>query len=59
MKVLWAYAAGHVDGGEDDGYPDGWLRLVMPSDEDMTRSRWPLLLRQSRSYTNPHSKGLH
>jgi len=39
LKVLWAYAAGHVDGGED-GYPDGWLRLVIPSDEDRTRSRW-------------------
>jgi hypothetical protein len=40
LKVLWAYAAGHVEGGED-GSPDGWLRLVIPSDEDRTRSRWP------------------
>ncbi len=39
LKVLWAYAAGHVGGGED-GWPDGWLRLVVPSDEDRTRSRW-------------------
>src|SRR6266567_4080981 len=39
LKVLWAYAAGYVDGGED-GSPDGWLRLVVPSDEDQTRSRW-------------------
>src|SRR5215469_936321 len=36
---LWAYAAGHVGGGAD-GWPDGWLRLVVPSLEDMTRSRW-------------------
>jgi hypothetical protein len=35
---LWAYAAGHVDGG-DDGLPDGWLRYVEPS-EDSNRSRW-------------------
>ena len=40
LKVLWAYAAGHVGGGEDS-WPDGWLRLVLPSDEDRTRSRWP------------------
>jgi len=39
LRVLWAYAAGHVDGGED-GSPDGWLRLVLPSEEDRTRSRW-------------------
>jgi len=39
LKVLWAYAASHVDGSED-GSPDGWLRLVVPSDEDKTRSRW-------------------
>ncbi len=39
LPVLWAYAAGHVDGGED-GSPDGWLRLVLPSEEDRTRSRW-------------------
>ncbi len=39
LKVLWAYAAGHV-GGSEDGWPDGWLRLVLPLDEDKTRSRW-------------------
>jgi len=41
LPVLWAYAAGHVDGGED-GYPDGWPRLAVPSEEDRTRSRWAI-----------------
>jgi hypothetical protein len=40
---LWAYAAGHVEGGAD-GWPDGWLRLVVPSLDDTTRSRWPVHL---------------
>jgi hypothetical protein len=39
FPVLWAYAAGHVDGG-DDGLPDGWLRCVTPTD-DTNRARWP------------------
>ena len=38
LPLLWAYAAGHVDGGED-GLPDGWLRLVVPG-ADSNRSRW-------------------
>jgi hypothetical protein len=38
---LWAYAAGHVGGGAD-GWPDGWLRLVVPVLDDGTRSRWPV-----------------
>jgi len=37
---LWAYAAGHVNGS--DGLPDGWLRYVTPSHEDVNRSRWPV-----------------
>ena len=37
---LWAYAAGHVGGS--DGLPDGWLRYVTPSLEDVNRSRWPV-----------------
>jgi hypothetical protein len=37
---LWAYAAGHVGGV--DGLPDGWLRYVTPSLEDVNRSRWPV-----------------
>ena len=39
LPVLWAYAAGQVDGGPD-GLPDGWLRCVVSS-EDKNRSRWP------------------
>jgi len=39
LPVLWAYAAGHVEGGED-GLPDGWLRCVNPSG-DSNRARWP------------------
>jgi hypothetical protein len=37
---LWAYAVGHLGGGED-GLPDGWLRYVIPSD-DTNRARWPV-----------------
>jgi hypothetical protein len=40
MKRLWEYAAGCVAGG-DDGFPDGWLRYVLPN-EDSNRSRWPI-----------------
>jgi hypothetical protein len=39
LPLLWAYAVGHVDGGED-GLPDGWLRCVVPNG-DKNRSRWP------------------
>jgi hypothetical protein len=35
---LWSYAAGQPAGGAD-GLPDGWLRLVIPTD-DSNRSRW-------------------
>jgi hypothetical protein len=41
LADLWAYAAGHVGGGAD-GWPDGWLRLVVPRADDTTRSRWPV-----------------
>ncbi|HEU5375015.1 MAG TPA: hypothetical protein VFV38_06230 [Ktedonobacteraceae bacterium] len=40
LSFLWAYGAGHVQGGED-GWPDGWLRYVVPS-EDTNISRWPV-----------------
>ncbi len=40
LPALWAYAAGHVEGGAD-GWPDGWLRYVVPG-EDSKRSRWPV-----------------
>jgi hypothetical protein len=40
LSVLWAYAAGQVQGGVD-GLPDGWLRCVVPSEGDSNRSRWP------------------
>jgi hypothetical protein len=40
-KPLWEYAAGCIVGG-DDGLPDGWLRYVLPSEEDTNRSRWPV-----------------
>jgi hypothetical protein len=38
LPYLWAYAVGHIGGGED-GLPDGWLRLVVPG-ADSNRSRW-------------------
>ncbi len=40
LEVLWAYAAGQVGGGSD-AVPDGWLRCVVPTDDDSNRSRWP------------------
>lgn len=40
LAMLWVYAAGHVEGGSD-GWPDGWLRYVVPG-EDNKRSRWPV-----------------
>jgi len=39
LPVLWAYAVGHVEDGDDDE-PDGWLRCVIPG-EDKNRARWP------------------
>jgi hypothetical protein len=38
LPLLWAYAVGHVQGG-DDGLPDGWLRAALPGN-DSNRSRW-------------------
>src|SRR6266702_4154110 len=49
---LWAYAAGHLGGGAD-GWPDGWVRLVMPSTDDLNRSRWlvhPLCVEVQRAF---------
>jgi hypothetical protein len=36
--LLWGYAVGHVQGGED-GLSDGWLRAALPG-EDTNRSQW-------------------
>ena len=41
FQPLWEYAAGCIAGG-DNGLPDGWLRYVLPSEEDTNRSRWPV-----------------
>lgn len=41
LPLLWEYCAGRP-GGADDGLPDGWLRYVVPSENDTTRSRWPV-----------------
>ncbi len=38
LPLLWAYAAGQVEGGPD-GLPDGWLRCVLPG-KDKNRARW-------------------
>jgi hypothetical protein len=38
LPLLWAYAVGHIQGGDDD-LPDGWLRAAQPSN-DSNRSRW-------------------
>jgi len=40
LPVLWAYAVGQVGGSPTDGLPDGWLRYVVPVEDD-NRSRWP------------------
>jgi len=40
LPVLWAYAAGHVQGGDSNEAPDGWLRCVVPT-IDKNRARWP------------------
>jgi len=39
LPVLWAYAAGRAEHGDDDEL-DGWLRCVTPTD-DKNRARWP------------------
>ena len=41
LEVLWTYATGQVGGGLDAERPDGWLRCVVPTDDDSNRSRWP------------------
>jgi hypothetical protein len=41
LPSLWEYCAGRA-GGAGDGLPDGWLRYVIPSATDTTRSRWPV-----------------
>ena len=40
LPVLWAYAAGHIQGKDSDEPPDGWLRCVVPT-SDKNRARWP------------------
>ena len=40
LPALWTYLVGQVGGGED-GWPDGWLRYVTPT-EDTNRARWPV-----------------
>ncbi|GCE17945.1 hypothetical protein [Dictyobacter kobayashii] len=40
FQSLWMYAIGSME-GDKDGFPDGWLRYVMPT-EDSNRDRWPL-----------------
>ena len=40
LPVLWAYAVGQVGGSPADGLPDGWIRYVVPVEDD-NRSRWP------------------
>ena len=40
LPVLWVYAVGQVGGSPADGLPDGWLRYVVPVEDD-NRSRWP------------------
>lgn len=42
LPGLWSYAVGHMGGSPEDGLPDGWLRYVIPSATDTTRSRWPI-----------------
>jgi len=41
LEVLWVYATGQVGGGPDTERPDGWLRCVVPTEDDSNRSRWP------------------
>jgi hypothetical protein len=40
LAQLWAYAAGQVEADEDES-SSGWLRLVVPSETDERRARWP------------------
>ncbi len=42
FSEMWSYAVGRIGGSPDDGLPDGWLRLVVPNEQDYTRSRWPV-----------------
>jgi len=59
-KPLWEYAAGRIAGG-DDGLPDGWLRYVLPSEEDMNRSRWsvhPVWVVVQSAFAEPIELGL-
>lgn len=39
LSYLWTYCAGHTQGGQD-GWPDGWLRYVQPSESESNLSRW-------------------
>ncbi len=60
MKRLWEYAAGCVAGGED-GLPDGWLRYVLPSEDDTNRSRWavhPAWVVVQAAFTDDGENGL-
>src|SRR5258708_5857396 len=57
---LWNYAAGRVAGGED-GLPDGWLRYVVPSEDDSNRSRWsvhPTWIVVQAAFTDDLENGL-
>jgi hypothetical protein len=40
LPGLWSYAVGHLGGSPEDGLPDGWLRYIIPSTDDINRSRW-------------------
>src|SRR2546426_1122818 len=40
IQALWEYCAGRP-GGAADGWPDGWLRYVTPT-QDTNRARWPV-----------------
>src|SRR5947209_1280601 len=40
LPSLWEYCAGRP-GGAAVGFPDGWLRYVIPTD-DTNRARWPV-----------------
>src|SRR5258708_6294825 len=39
LPVLWAYAAGRVQGSDNDELADGWLRCVVPT-SNKNRARW-------------------
>ncbi len=40
LSLLWAYGVGSPLRGTDEEVPDGWLRCVVPGN-DNKRSRWP------------------